>query len=143
MVTPFRDNSWMYGRPLRHGPRRVRRRRGHRIQPGSQLLIIQLLRERPGQPGRPGPIQGFGRRAPRHPTTGGDLLVTASAGPFERQNVFDLSPCQVLRWHRHLSIKWKAYDTQDEEDVCREGLRHDSRHSTLVEEFSMGPEWSF
>ena len=92
----------MEGGPIRHDPWRTRRRRGRWIQPGFQLLIVQILRERPRQPRHRGTIERFRHRAPRHPTTGRNLPVTEPAGPFESQNVFDLSHGHSLRWHRSL-----------------------------------------
>lgn len=94
--------------PIRHGPRRAGRRRGRRIQPGFQLVIVQILREWPGQPRRRDPIERFRHRAPRHPTTGRDLSVTEPTGPFESQHVVDLSHGHSLRWHRSLPHKMEG-----------------------------------
>ena len=75
------------------------------IEPGFQLLIVQVFRNRPGEPGRRGPIERLGHRAPRHATTGRDLPVTEPAAPFESKNIFDLSHGHSLRWHQSLPHK--------------------------------------
>ena len=71
------------------------------VREAQRLAAADPLR----QPGRSRTIQRLGDRTARHSTTGRDLSVAEPAGPFQSQNVFDLSHGHSLRWHRSLLHK--------------------------------------
>ena len=60
-------------------------------QAGFQLRVVQVIRERPVQPGLGGPAAVLGHGPQAHPTGAGDSPLGQAAGPPESQQFADLS----------------------------------------------------